>query len=327
MRIALAAVPAVLFWAGNAAAFPAPSYTLAERMPESELIVVVRTGKTRELKRSDYGFANHATPMTVLKTLRGRAVALGGSPDLPREIIVGTDLGGGCPYDARFTEGRMELLFLKWKRGEDLYRLVFREQGAIPLADDVAVEQYERRIAELTRILALADPGKRSATLTDFYVAMTIHPATRADGLDGLERSAEGPKPHEPRILSADQRRRLADAVVRERPPTILARQMIWLIGEYPHAELDRFLVDCVRHWEDPKWEPVVDAAVGALPKRLKFAVSADLEERLAAYFSDRWWSNIEDFPGEKRLLEERRPILKGEFLKLLETADGGISK
>jgi hypothetical protein len=315
VRMAAAAAVIGLVWSGSAGAFPGPIPTFAEQVKRSKLIVLVRTGATRELKNTGWGFATHATRMTVLKILRGPA-------DTPSEIEVGTERRGGAQYGDMFEPGRAELLFLYWSEGDETYHVELRVDGEYLVPGDAAVAEYARRTTELIEILAIDEHVKRSAALTEFYVTSVIHPATRFDGLEGLRRSAEGDEPERPRRLSADQLRRLADTVVRERPPTFIARELIWIVDEFPHAEIDRFLVECVERHAEPGWEDVVDAAVGALPKRLKFGVPPELQTRLDEYFSDNWWAETIDYvPGKKVLEDIRRSYLMAEFLALLERA------
>ena len=296
MLVSPVVVLLVGLWGAACWAFPGPPLTLVSRWEESHLVVLADVVST-----DDRQFGQRAV-LLVREALKG------GKGKRTKTIDVFT-ICGGCPYPFTFRKGQRVLAFLEFHEERKMYHPYGYPEGCIEV-DAETYPVYAGALKKLPAILEDADESARDRRLLDWYVDCATRPATRKDGVVGINRLRGKKRPGmtgDP--LTSAQKARLAAAILGERPPGHDTRGVVRVLGGYESRALDRYLLESLRRSHEAGWSDLTRTAVEELPVRLGIELQESTRQRL-----DEWgdllslvYYNIDRVQEPKRFEQEKK--------------------
>ncbi len=174
---------------------------------------------------------------------------------------------------------------MRYDPKELTYEVVHRSDAVI-LCEASELDQYSRRLAQLTPILEQSDGQRRMNMLVSWCLECARAPATRGEGVYGLQYLRSHPdKPHD--LLNKTQKDELVDLLVAENPPARSAVELVGLLESFPSDKLDRYLLASLPECHNSGWSDVARFAVQILPRRLGVTLDAATKARIEQYWQD----------------------------------------
>jgi hypothetical protein len=186
---------------------------------------------------------------------------------------------GGCPYPFNFRKGQRIIAFLAFDPRRDMYTPVGAFVGCISV-NDQSYRRYSALLKKLPVILDNANSELRQRLLLDWYVDCAVQSDSRIDGARGISRIQRDAKC----LMTSAQQKRLADALVSEKPLGKGSGAIVSLLDSYTSSTLDQHLLESLRRSHELGWKDLTRPAVERLPKRL--GIEFDQETQLR---HDEW--------------------------------------